>query len=238
VKPRTAVNAGIGGYPAGVTDSAIAVLDIDGTLIDSNYHHALAWYRALRSVGETYPVWRLHRLIGMGGDQVVTAIGGEDLELRVGDRVREEQGKEVDALLDEMALLPGARELLVAIKERGHRLVLASSAQERHVDVFLDKLDARGIVDDWTTSADVEESKPAPDLLQVALKKLGVPPDAASVVIGDSVWDVKAAGKAGMPAIVVRSGGFGDDELLEAGAKAIYDTPGDLMDALDTTPLA
>ncbi|MEV6412549.1 HAD family hydrolase [Kribbella sp. NPDC051718] len=220
-----------------MTDSVIAVLDIDGTLVDSNYHHALAWYRALRSVGETYPVWRLHRLIGMGGDQVVTAIGGEDLERRVGDRVREEQGKEVDALLDEMALLPGARDLLLAIKERGHRLVLASSAQERHVDVFLDKLDARGIVDGWTTSADVEESKPAPDLLQVALRKLGVSSDAASVVIGDSVWDVKAATRAGMPVIVVRSGGFGDDELREAGAKDIYDTPGDLMEALDSTPL-
>jgi HAD superfamily hydrolase (TIGR01509 family) len=221
-----------------VTDSPIAVLDIDGTLIDSNYHHALAWYRALRSVGETYPVWRLHRLIGMGGDQVPTAVGGEDLERRVGDQAREQQGKEVDALLEEMAPLPGARDLLLAIKEHGHQLVLASSAQKRHVDVFLDKLDARDIVDDWTTSADVETSKPAPDLLQVALKKLGAPPDAPSVMIGDSVWDIKAAKRAGMPAIAVRSGGFGDDELREAGAIAIYDTPGDLTKALDDTPLA
>jgi phosphoglycolate phosphatase-like HAD superfamily hydrolase len=126
----------------------------------------------------------------------------------------------------------------VAIKERGHRLVLASSAQQRHVEVFLDKLDARDIADDWTTSADVEASKPAPDLLQVALKKLGAPPDASSVMIGDSVWDVEAAKKAGMPAIAVRSGGFGDDELREAGAIAIYDTPGDLAKALDDTPLA
>jgi HAD superfamily hydrolase (TIGR01509 family) len=220
-----------------VTDSPIAVLDIDGTLIDSNYHHALAWYRALRSVGETYPVWRLHRLIGMGGDQVPTAVGGEDLERRVGDQAREQQGKEVDALLEEMAPLPGARDLLVAIKERGHRLVLASSAQQRHVEVFLDKLDARDIADDWTTSADVEASKPAPDLLRVALKKLGAP-DASSVMIGDSVWDIEAAKKAGMPAIAVRSGGFGDDELREAGAIAIYDTPGDLAEALDDTPLA
>ena len=105
-----------------MTDPTVAVLDIDGTLIDSNYQHALAWYRALRSVGETYPVWRLHRLIGMGGDQVVTAVGGEDLERRVGDQAREQQGREVDALLEEMAPLPGARDLLVAIKERGHRL--------------------------------------------------------------------------------------------------------------------
>ncbi|MEU5665585.1 HAD family hydrolase [Streptomyces longwoodensis] len=221
-----------------MTDSAIAVLDIDGTLIDSNYHHALAWYRALRSVGETCPVWRLHRLIGMGGDQVVTAVGGEELERRVGDRARERQGQEVDALLEEMAPLPGARDLLLAIKERGHRLVLASSGQQRHVDAFLDVLDARGIVDDWTTSADVEASKPAPDLLHVALEKLGASPGAPSVMVGDSVWDVEAAKRAGMPAIVVRSGGFGDDELREAGAIALYDTPGDLAKALDDTPLA
>jgi phosphoglycolate phosphatase-like HAD superfamily hydrolase len=142
-----------------VTDSTIAVLDIDG-------------YRALRSVGETYPVYRL---IGMGGDQVLTPVGGEDLEHRVGDQAREQQGKEVDALLEEIAPLPGPRDLLVAIKERGHRLVLASSG----------------------SSADVEASKPAPDLLQVALKKLGTPPDASSVMIGDSVWDVEAAKRPG-----------------------------------------
>jgi HAD superfamily hydrolase (TIGR01509 family) len=221
-----------------VTDPTVAVLDIDGTLIDSNYQHALAWYRALRSVGETCPVWRLHRLIGMGGDQVVRAVGGEDLERRAGDRARERQGKEVDALLEEMAPLPGARDLLVAIRERGHRLVLASSGQQRHVDAFLGKLDARGIADDWTSSADVEASKPAPDLLHVALEKLGAPPGVSSVMVGDSVWDVEAAKRAGMPAIVVRSGGFGDDGLREAGAIAIYDTPGDLAKALGDTPLA
>ncbi|MFJ5063225.1 HAD family hydrolase [Streptomyces nigra] len=221
-----------------MSTSRIAVLDVDGTLIDSNYHHALAWYRALRSVGETWPVWRLHRLIGMGGDQLVTALGGEDLERRVGDRVREQQGKEVDGLIEEMAPLPGARDLLLAIKERGHRLVLASSGKERHVDAFLDMLDARDIADDWTSSADVDASKPAPDLLHVALQKLGAPPDAPSVMIGDSVWDVEAAKRAGMPALVVRSGGFGDDELRNAGAAALYDTPADLAKALDDTPLA
>jgi phosphoglycolate phosphatase-like HAD superfamily hydrolase len=106
------------------------------------------------------------------------------------------------------------------------------------VDAFLDKLDARGIADAWTSSADVEASKPAPDLLQVALEKLGAPSGTSSVMIGDSVWDVEAAKRAGMPAIVVRSGGFGDDELRGAGAIAIYDTPGDLAKALGDTPLA
>jgi HAD superfamily hydrolase (TIGR01509 family) len=216
----------------------IAVLDVDGTLVDSNYQHALAWYRALRSLGETYPIWRIHRLIGMGGDNLLTELAGADVEARIGDVARERQGKEVDALLDEIAPLPGARDLLVAIKERGHRLVLASSGQERHVEFALDLLDARDLADGWTTSEDVEETKPAPDLLQVALKKIGEPIDAPSLVIGDSVYDVEAAKNAGMPAIVVRSGGFGDDELRDAGAIGIYDTPADLTDALDETDLA
>jgi HAD superfamily hydrolase (TIGR01509 family) len=219
-------------------EPTIAVLDVDGTLVDSNYQHALAWYRALRSLGETVPVWRLHRLIGMGGDQLVLALGGEELEERIGEEARKRQGEEVDQLLGEVAPLPGARDLLVAIKERGHRLVLASSGKERHVDVALDLLDAREIADDWTSSADAEKTKPAPDLLQTALRKLGAPEDAKSVLVGDSVWDIEAAKNAGMPAIAVRSGGFGDDELRDAGAIAIHDTPGDLLAALDETPLA
>src|SRR5689334_4706443 len=174
----------------------------------------------------------------MGGDQVLTAVGGEDLERRVGDQAREQQGKEVDALLEEMAPLPGARDLLVAIKRRGHRLVLASSGQQRHVDFALDLLDARDLADAWTSSADADATKPAPDLLQSALKKLGEPEDAPSVMVGDSPFDVQAASKLGMPTIVVRSGGFGDDELREAGAVAIYDTPGELAAALDDTDLA
>ena len=230
------------GNPAGgqcgrVTEQRIAVLDVDGTLVDSNYQHAMAWYRALRSLDETFPIWRIHRLIGMGGDKLVTSLGGDELEARIGDEARERQGKEVDALLDEIAPLPGARDLLVAIRERGHRLVLASSGQQRHVDFALDLLDAREIADAWTSSADAERTKPAPDLLQVALKKLGASPDAPSVMIGDSVYDVEAAKNAGMPAIAVRSGGFGDDELRDAGAIDIYDTPGDLAAALDDIDL-
>ncbi|MDQ1662357.1 MAG: hypothetical protein QOJ68_2337 [Blastococcus sp.] len=203
----------------------IVVLDVDGTLVDSNYQHAFAWYRALRSLGETFPIWRIHRLIGMGGDQLLPTLAGDEVEERIGDEARERQGKEVDGLLEEIAPLPGARDLLVAIKERGHRLVLASSGQQRHVDFALDLLDARELADAWTSSADAEETKPAPDLLQVALEKLGAPADARSVMIGDSVFDVEAAKNAGMPAIAVRSGGFGDDELREAGAVAIVDTP-------------
>ena len=216
----------------------IAVVDVDGTLVDSNYQHALAWYRAFRSLGETFPIWRIHRLIGMGGDQLVAALGGDDVEARIGDEARERWVQEVDPLMTEVALLPGARELIVALKERGHRVVLASSGKPHHVDRALDMLDARDLADAWTTSEDVDTTKPAPDLLHVALEKIGEPADAPSVVIGDSVYDVEAAKNAGMPAIVVRSGGFGDDELRDAGAVGIYDTPADLTAELDATALA
>ena len=215
----------------------IAVLDVDGTLVDTNYQHALAWYRAFRSLGETFPIWRIHRLIGMGGDQLVAAIGGDELEERIGEQARERWVEEADPLMQEVAVLPGARDLLLAVKQRGHRLVLASSGKPHHVDLALDLLDARDLADAWTSSGDVEASKPAPDLLQVALQKLGAPADADAVLIGDSVWDVESARKAGMPAIVVRAGGFGDDELRDAGAVALYDTPTDLTAALDDTPL-
>ena len=226
------------GSSRAMSSPRIAVLDVDGTLVDTNYQHALAWYRALRSQGETFPVWRIHRLIGMGGDQLVAALGGDDVEARIGDAARERWVEEADPMMGETALLPGARELIVALKERGHRVVLASSGKPHHVDRALDLLDARDLADAWTTSDDVEQTKPAPDLLQVALEKLGEPVDAPSVVIGDSVYDVEAAKNAGMPAIVVRSGGFGDDELRDAGAIAVYDTPADLTAALDDTDLS
>lgn len=216
----------------------IAVLDVDGTLVDTNYQHALAWYRAFRSLGETYPIWRIHRLIGMGGDRLVAAIGGDEVEDRIGDEARDRWVTEFDALIDEVAPLPGARDFVAALRARGHRVVLASSGKPQHVDHFLDLLGVRDLAEATTSSEDVEETKPAPDLLQVALKKLGEPVDAPSVVVGDSVFDVEAAKNAGMPAIVVRSGGFGDDELREAGAVAIYDTPADLTAALDDTDLA
>ena len=225
------------GSPGRMAEARIAVLDVDGTLVDTNYQHALAWYRAFRTLGETYPIWRIHRLIGMGGDQLVAALGGDEVEERIGDEARELWVKEADPLMPETALLPGARELIVALKERGHRVVLASSGKPHHVDRALDLLDARELADAWTTSEDVEETKPAPDLLQVALEKLGEAADAPSLVIGDSVYDVEAAKNAGMPAIVVRSGGFGDDELRDAGAIAVYDTPADLTAALDDIDL-
>src|ERR1700759_2513739 len=144
---------------------AIAILDIDGTLVDTNYQHALGWYRAFRRHGIVLPVWRIHRHIGMGGDQLIQALTDEQTEEELGDEIRETEGELYFELIDEVEPMEGARELISELGERGHIVVLASSAKEQEVEHYLDLLKARDLADAWTTSADVEETKPSPDLV-------------------------------------------------------------------------
>jgi HAD superfamily hydrolase (TIGR01509 family) len=198
-----------------------AILDVDGTLVDSAYHHALAWYRAFRSEGIVIPVWRIHRHIGMGGDQLIPAVASEELADAKGDAIRRAEGDEYAALIDEVQPLEGANQVLRDLKRRGHTVVLSSSAKQEELDQYLDLLDARGVVDAWTSSADVDRTEPAPDLVRVALDRAGV---AAAVMIGDSVWDCEAAKRAGIPTIGLLTGGFCESELREAGARAIFES--------------
>ncbi|MGI8779651.1 MAG: HAD family hydrolase, partial [Solirubrobacteraceae bacterium] len=151
-------SGGAGSRPA-------AVLDIDGTLVDTNYQHAVAWFRAFRRLEVTLPLYRIHRHIGMGGDQLVGALAGDEFEREQGDAVRELEGEHYMELIDEVRPLAGARELLCDLKDRGHVLVLASSAKQHEVDHYLDLLHARDLADGWTTSSDVEQTKPEPDLV-------------------------------------------------------------------------
>jgi HAD superfamily hydrolase (TIGR01509 family) len=214
----------------------VAVLDIDGTLVDTNYHHAIAWYRAFRQHEIVLPIWRIHRHIGMGGDQLVGALTDDQTEEEKGDDIRAAEKTLYFQLIEEVRPMEGARELIELLKSRGHTVVLASSAKEDEVDHYLDLLDARDLADDWTTSADVESTKPAPDLVSAALEKAGASADDA-VMVGDTTWDVEAAGKVGVPTLAVRTGGFGVDELEEAGAKAVFESVTELCERLDQTPL-
>jgi HAD superfamily hydrolase (TIGR01509 family) len=211
-----------------------AILDIDGTLVDSNYQHALAWYRALREHGHVLPIWRIHRHIGMGGDQLVKALCGEEAEERDGDAIREAEGRHYFAMIDEVEPLEGARDLIVDLKESGHRVVLASSAKPEEVDHYLDLLDARDLADDWTSAGDVEQTKPAPDLVQTAIEKIGGGP---AVMVGDSTWDCEAARRAEVQTIAVLTGGFSEAELRSAGAIAVFGSIGELRARLRDTPL-
>ncbi|MCG8920796.1 HAD family hydrolase [Actinokineospora sp. PR83] len=214
-------------------ERATAVLDVDGTLVDTNYQHALAWYRAFRGVGRTLPVWRLHRHIGMGGDRLVPAVAGEDFERAFGDEVREAWVGEFDALIDEVRPFEGVDRLLGGLRERGFEVVLATSGKPEHVDVFRDLLDARDLP--YTTSEDVGDTKPAPDLMQVALDKVGA---TEAVALGDSVWDFHAARKLGLRTVGLLTGGFGEAELRDAGAEAVFPSVLDLADNLDVSPFS
>lgn len=213
-----------------------AILDIDGTLVDTNYQHTISWARAFARHDIVIPLWRIHRHIGMGGDQVVTALCGGEVEERLGDEIRDAEGELYMELIDEVHPMEGSRELLVALRDRGHRVVLASSAKPEEVDRYLDMLDARELANDWTTSGDVERTKPAPDLVHAALEKAGDDPGTA-VMVGDTPWDVKSAAEAGVETITVITGGFSEQELTEAGAVAVFESVADLCAQLDSTRL-
>jgi HAD superfamily hydrolase (TIGR01509 family) len=211
-----------------------AIIDVDGTLVDTNYHHALAWYRAFRQHGVTVPLWEIHRHMGMGGDQLVAALTSDGFEERHGDDVRGAEKALYLALIAEVQPLPGARELLEALRAAGNTAVLASSAKPNELQHYIELLDAHEVTDGWTDSGDVERTKPEPDLIQAALDKAGGGP---AVMIGDSTWDCEAAGRAGLETIGVLTGGFSDAELREAGAVAVYRSLHELRDGLADSPL-
>jgi HAD superfamily hydrolase (TIGR01549 family) len=212
-----------------------AILDVDGTLVDTNYHHTVAWYRAFQQSGIVRPMWRIHRHMGMGGDQLVASLTDDETEEEKGDEIRAAEKVLYMELIHEVAPMDDARELICDLKERGHSVVLASSAKASEIDHYLDQLDAREIADDWTSSADVESTKPQPDLVQAAMDKAG---DGEAVMVGDTTWDIEAAKRAGIETIAVRTGGFGRDELEEAGAAFVFDSVFELRRLLDETPLA
>ncbi|MBW3592838.1 MAG: HAD family hydrolase, partial [Actinobacteria bacterium] len=160
-----------------------AILDVDGTLVDTNYHHTLAWYRAFREQEIVIPIWRLHRHVGMGGDKYVAAVADDETEERLGDTLRDRWEELFDEVIGQVSPLAEARELMAELKERGHSVVLASSSIKAHLDHFLDLLDARELADSWTMKNDVEASKPDPDLVQAALEKAGT---RDAIMVGDT----------------------------------------------------
>jgi HAD superfamily hydrolase (TIGR01549 family) len=211
-----------------------ALLDVDGTLIDANYQHALAWYRAFRRCGIVLPVWRIHRHVGMGGDQLVPALVGKDVDEERGEEIRDAREELYAELIGEVEPLAGARELVGDLKDRGLTVVLASSSPEEEIEHYLDLLDARELADCWTTKEDVESTKPEPDLVHAALAKADAD---GGMMVGDTPWDVEAARKAGVDAICVITGGFSEQELREAGAMAVFESVEELRRRLDETPL-
>jgi HAD superfamily hydrolase (TIGR01549 family) len=211
-----------------------AILDIDGTLVDTNYHHALAWFRAFKANDELVSLWRIHRHIGVAGDLFVEAVAGKDVDQAKGDAIRDAETDHYSKLVDDVVLLDGARDLIVKLKERGAKVVLASSAKEEELEHYLDMLQMNDTLDGWTSSADVETAKPEPDIVYAALEKVG---GGDPVMVGDSTWDCEAAARAGVPSIGVLTGGFSETELREAGAKEVYESVAELTSRLEDSKL-
>jgi HAD superfamily hydrolase (TIGR01509 family) len=210
------------------------LLDLDGTLVDANYQHAFAWYRAFRRNGVVVPMWRIHRHIGMGGDQLVAAVAGDDVEERLGDALRDASAQEFAVLRPECEPLAGARDLIGELVRRGRTVVLASSSSKDDLEHFVDLLEVRDLVDGWTTKDDVERTKPHPDVVHAALEKAGTD---EAVMLGDSRWDIEAAGNAGLETVCVITGGWSRQELEDHGAVAVFDSLVELREHLDETPL-
>jgi HAD superfamily hydrolase (TIGR01509 family) len=196
------------------------LLDVDGTLVDSVYWHTIAWSRAFRDHGVDVPAWTIHRHVGMGGDHLIEAVAGADVEVALGDHLRDRRRARFSELLDEVRPLPGADQLLRALGASGVAVSLASSAEPHELERYVALLDADDLVDDRTDAGDVTATKPEPELVEVALARLGGPP---AVMVGDATWDCIAAGRAGIPTIGVLTGGFSRTELLEAGAVEVAD---------------
>jgi HAD superfamily hydrolase (TIGR01549 family) len=201
------------------------LVDVDGTLVDSNYQHALAWFRAFRQHDITLPVWKIHRAVGMGGDQLVAYLTDDKVERQHGDSLRSAWETEFEPMLAEITSLPNAHDLLAALKEAGFVIALASSGPAHYVQKFLALVEGEDLVDAWTSSDDADRSKPAPDLIDAALQKVG---GGRPVLIGDSTWDCVAAQRADIPSLAIRTGGFSADELYDAGAEHVVETLDDL----------
>ncbi len=212
-----------------MSGSLRAVLfDVDGTLVDTNYLHAVTWWQAFAQGGQHVPMADIHRAIGMGSDQLLDRLLPADRDKDADSGLQTSHDALYATYWSRLRPLPGAVELLRACKARGLTVLLASSAGEAESGVLRGVLDAEDAIDDATFSGDVERTKPAPDLVQVALEKAAVPAEQA-VFVGDTVWDAQASQKAGVPCIGLLSGGIGREELADAGAAQIYVGPGDLL---------
>jgi HAD superfamily hydrolase (TIGR01549 family) len=218
------------------TAASAVLFDIDGTLIDSNYLHVHAWYRAFEEVGHPVEAWRIHRSIGMDGTTLVTTLASE------ADDATRSQATDLHSryyreLAPYLKRLPGARELLEAVHKLDIQVVLATSAPEDELSVLREVLDCDHLVAAVTSSEDVDTAKPKPDIINVALERAGVIAPHA-VFVGDTVWDVEACARAGVDSIAVLSGGVSRGELEKAGAQRVFEHPLDLCEHLDDTAIA
>lgn len=220
-----------------MTELVAVVFDVDGTLIDTNYLHAVTWWEAFRQYGHHVPMARIHRTIGMGSDKLLDHLLPGDRDRSVDDELRAAHTALYAPYWPRLRAFEGAADLLRACAHRGLQVVLASSASEREMRVLRDALDADDVITAATSATDAQESKPAPDILQIALERAQVGAESA-VFVGDTIWDVQACKEAGLACIALLTGGIGRDELRESGAAEIYEGPAELLTMLADSLLA
>jgi HAD superfamily hydrolase (TIGR01509 family) len=213
------------------------IFDVDGTLVDTNYLHAVCWWEAFRQYDRHVNMAAIHRAIGMGSDKLLDYLLPDDRDHDADDDMRAAHRSLYGVFWTRLRAFDGAADLLRTCAHRGMKVVLASSASARELTALRAALDADDAITDATSSSETGESKPAPDIVELALERAGVAPDRA-VFVGDAVWDVHACHKAGVPCVAVLTGGFGAEELREAGAVAIYEGPADLLRHFEQSPLA
>lgn len=214
----------------------VVVLDIDGTLIDSNDAHALAWVDVGREFGHAIEYEQVRRLIGMGGDKVLPKLTGLEEDTDEGQRIKERRGEIFRRqYLPTLQAFPRARELLERFRDDGYTLVVATSASKEDMDALLERGGIQDLMEEKTSSSDAEASKPEPDIVQAALRSADAGPDAA-IMLGDTPYDVEASGRAGVRCVALRCGGWGDAELGDA--VAVYDDPADLLARYAQSPFA
>ena len=212
------------------------LIDIDGTLVLSNEAHARSWVETFEHFGRQAEFERVVKLMGMGGDKIIPTLFPDlSRDEGLGKQITEfctQLFKEKYAPYLQPA--PGARDLIARLHQLGVQMIAASSANQEELEVLLEVADVSDLLTEHTTSSDAEQSKPAPDIVGVALERIGLPPEDV-LMLGDSPFDIRAAGKLGVGVVAVRCGGFTDEKL--AGAKVIYDDPQDLLSHLSMSPL-
>jgi HAD superfamily hydrolase (TIGR01509 family) len=210
------------------------LFDVDGTLIDSSYIHTIAWWGAFRQYGYDIPMASIHHFVGMGGDRLVDSLLPSGRDKSLDPEIMSSHGALYASHWPALRAFDGAKDLLAQCHAAGLAVALASSARERDLQVMKATLDAEAFIDAATSSNDAEESKPAPDILVAALEAVGVEAENA-IYVGDAVWDMKAAGALGIPAIGVTCGGVSAAELRDAGAVEVYEGPRDLLENLTSS---
>jgi HAD superfamily hydrolase (TIGR01509 family) len=211
------------------------ILDVDGTLVESNDAHAKSWVEAMAEYGYNVPYEKVRPLIGMGGDKVLPETIGVEKDSELGKKISQRRAEILkERYLPTMRAFPQADELLRRMRSDGLKLAVASSAQPDELKALLGKVGASDLIEEETSSKDAQSSKPDPDIMQVTLQRIGLPADEV-VMLGDTPYDIEAARKVGVGTIALRCGGWNDNDL--AGAIAIYNDPADLLAHYDSSPL-